>query len=69
MLSIVFKIEPNFFIPVLPGVLLNSSQGIGTGFASTILSRDPQELTSYIQSRLDGNLKEFSLSGWLFILI
>jgi DNA topoisomerase-2 len=56
-----FKIEPTFFIPVLPGVLLNSSQGIGTGFASTILSRAPQELIAYIQSRLDGNLKEFSL--------
>ena len=39
-----FKIEPNFFVPILPGVLLNSSQGIGTGFASTILARDPAEL-------------------------
>lgn len=49
-----FKIEPKFFLPILPGVLLNSSQGIGTGFASTILSRDPKELKQHIKSKLAG---------------
>ena len=56
-----FKIEPNFFVPVLPGVLLNSSQGIGTGFASTILSRDPRELTRYIKLKLSGGSKKLDL--------
>lgn len=56
-----FKIEPNFFVPILPGVLLNSSQGIGTGFASMILSRDPRELSRYIKSKLSGNSKKFNL--------
>lgn len=46
------KIEPNYFIPMLPGILLNSSQGIGTGFASTILSRNHIELADYIKSVL-----------------
>lgn len=50
-----FKIEPKYFIPVLPGILLNSSQGIGTGFASTILSRNPRELSAYIFASLSSN--------------
>ena len=56
-----FKIEPNFFVPILPGVLLNNSLGIGTGFASTILSRDPKELTKYIKIKLSGGSKKFQL--------
>lgn len=56
-----YKIEPNFFIPILPGVLLNSSQGIGTGFASTILSRDPQELSKYIKNKLSNGNATYSL--------
>lgn len=56
-----FKIEPKYFIPILPGVLLNSSQGIGTGFASTILSRDPEELVAYIKDRIKGSGKVFEL--------
>ena len=56
-----FKIEPNYFIPILPGVLLNSSQGIGTGFASNILSRDPRELAAYIKAHFDGKRKNHKL--------
>jgi DNA topoisomerase-2 len=56
-----FKIEPNFFVPILPGVLLNNSLGIGTGFASTILSRDPKELAKYIKAKLSGSSKKFQL--------
>jgi DNA topoisomerase-2 len=56
-----FKIEPNFFVPILPGVLLNNSLGIGTGFASTILSRDPKELVKYIKAKLSGSSKKFQL--------
>jgi DNA topoisomerase-2 len=46
------KIEPNYFIPLLPGILLNSSEGIGTGFASKILSRSHYELARYIRAKL-----------------
>jgi DNA topoisomerase-2 len=56
-----YKIEPNFFVPLLPGVLLNSTQGIGTGFASTILSRDPRELSSYIKNKMSGGIRYYDL--------
>jgi len=48
------RIEPRFFVPVLPGILLNSSQGIGTGFASNILARNDKELADYIKAKLSG---------------
>jgi DNA topoisomerase-2 len=56
-----YKIEPKFFIPLLPGILLNGTQGIGTGFASTILSRNPRELSEYILSVVSGNTSEFKM--------
>lgn len=57
-----YKIEPKYFIPVLPGILLNPSQGIGTGFASMILPRNPKELSEYISMAITKDyFKEFKL--------
>jgi DNA topoisomerase-2 len=33
-------IEPRFFLPIVPTVLLNGSSGIAVGFASNVLNRD-----------------------------
>lgn len=30
------SIEPDFFVPIIPLVLVNGSEGIGTGWSSTI---------------------------------
>jgi len=37
-------IEPKFFLPIIPTVLLNGSQGIAVGFSSNILNRNPNDL-------------------------
>lgn len=34
------QIEPKFFLPIIPTVLLNGSSGIAVGFASNVLNRD-----------------------------
>jgi DNA topoisomerase-2 len=39
-----YKIEPKYFLPIIPTVLLNGSSGIAVGFATNILNRDPIEL-------------------------
>ena len=31
------KIEPDFYAPIIPMVLVNGSEGIGTGFSSKVL--------------------------------
>ena len=38
------RIEPEFFLPIIPTILLNGGSGIAVGFASNILNRDPKEL-------------------------
>ncbi len=34
------SIEPKYFLPIIPAVLINGSSGIAVGFASNILNRD-----------------------------
>jgi DNA topoisomerase II len=38
------EIEPKFFLPIIPAVLLNGSSGIAVGFATNILNRNPIDL-------------------------
>lgn len=47
-------IEPNFFLPIVPTVLINGSSGIAVGFSSNILNRDPIEIISACESLLKG---------------
>lgn len=55
------QIEPNYFIPIIPGILINGSEGIGTGFASKILPRDPEEIVKYINAKLTGQFYKSKL--------
>lgn len=47
-------IEPRFYTPTLPMVLVNGCTGIGVGFASKILPRDPKSMIKVIKATLDG---------------
>lgn len=38
------EIEPKFFLPIIPTVLLNGGSGIAVGFATNILNRHPLDL-------------------------
>lgn len=48
------KVEPIHFLPVIPMWVLNGSVGIGTGHSVKIFPRNPREIMSYIQKKLDG---------------
>lgn len=45
-------IEPKFFVPILPLLLINGSEGIGTGFAQKILPRNVDIIKKYISARI-----------------
>ena len=53
-----YKIEPESYCPILPMVLINGSEGIGTGFSSKIPKYNPNDLAKYIKNKLNGVLKE-----------
>jgi len=46
------KIEYKYYMPVLPLILVNGSEGIGNGFAQKILPRSAYELQHQIRNRL-----------------
>ncbi len=62
------KIEPEYFLPIIPTVILNGSSGIAVGFATNILNRNPKDVVNACISVLKGKrmpvlapwLKEFS---------
>ena len=48
------KIEPEFFLPIIPTVLINGSSGIAVGFATNILNRDVKSVTDSCIKLLTG---------------
>ena len=48
-----YKIEPQFYLPTLPILLINGSEGVSTGFAQKILSRNPKLIKEYIIKKLN----------------
>ncbi len=46
------QIEPKFFLPIIPTVLINGSSGIAVGFASNILNRDVKSIIESCQKIL-----------------
>jgi DNA topoisomerase-2 len=47
------EIEPNYFLPIIPTVLLNGGSGIAVGFASNILNRNPLDLVNACVKELE----------------
>jgi DNA gyrase/topoisomerase IV subunit A len=58
------EIEPKFFLPIIPTVLLNGSSGIAVGFATNILNRNPVDLIDACLSELDGKTFNEPLPWW-----
>jgi DNA topoisomerase-2 len=48
------SIEPYYFLPIIPMVLINGSSGIAVGFATNILNRDVKSITEACISILKG---------------
>jgi len=47
-------VEPIFYAPIIPMVLVNGSKGIGTGFSTDIMSYDPLQIIEYLKNKLLG---------------
>ena len=56
-------VEPKFYAPVIPMVLVNGMTGIGTGFSTNIPQHNPLDLIESIQAKLNG--KDFlNIQPW-----
>jgi len=47
-------VEPVFYAPVVPMLLVNGSKGIGTGFSTDIASYNPGDVIAYLRYKLAG---------------
>ena len=56
-------VEPKYYVPIIPMVLVNGMTGIGTGFSTNIPQHNPLDLIESIQGKLNG--KDFlNIQPW-----
>lgn len=48
------KIEPVHYVPILPTILLNGSEGIGTGWSSAIPNYNPEDIVANLRKWMSG---------------
>jgi DNA topoisomerase-2 len=48
-------VEPQFYVPIIPMVLVNGSKGIGTGFSTEIICYNPKDIIAYLKNKLQNN--------------
>ena len=55
-------VEPQFYVPIIPMVLVNGSKGIGTGFSTEIMCYNPKDIIAYLKNKLQGTSQEKEIS-------
>jgi DNA topoisomerase-2 len=48
------SVEPIYYAPIVPVILINGSKGIGTGFSTDIMCYNPLQIIEYLQNKLRG---------------
>ncbi|KAK2637028.1 hypothetical protein Ddye_031820 [Dipteronia dyeriana] len=51
-------IEPSWYVPIIPTVLVNGSEGIGTGWSSYIPNYNPRDIVANVRALLNGEMME-----------
>ncbi|EGR31961.1 topoisomerase ii beta 180kda, putative [Ichthyophthirius multifiliis] len=49
-----YLVEPKYYLPIIPMVLVNGAEGIGTGWSTSIPQYNPREIVQSIQKRMEG---------------
>ncbi|KAF8264485.1 DNA topoisomerase [Lactarius quietus] len=57
-------IEPEWYMPVIPLILLNGSEGIGTGWSTSVPSYNPRDVAANIRRLMAGEEQESMLPWW-----
>ncbi|KAL9179376.1 hypothetical protein ACHAXT_008666 [Thalassiosira profunda] len=58
-------IEPEYFCPVIPLLLVNGCQGIGTGWSTFIPQHNPRHVLKYIRAKLDEKKRLPAIKPWV----
>ena len=52
------SIEPEYYVPILPTLLVNGSVGIGSGWSTSVPCYDPRDIVAAVRCLLDGGALE-----------
>jgi DNA topoisomerase II len=58
------NIEPTFYVPVIPMVLVNGSEGIGTGWSTSIPTYNPRDIIQNLRALIQEDGSEIALHPW-----
>ena len=58
-------IEPEYYCPIIPLLLVNGCQGIGTGWSTYIPQHDPLDVLNYIRAKLDEKKRLPTIKPWV----
>lgn len=58
------SIEPEWFAPVIPMILVNGATGVGTGFSTDVLKYNPADLCKYLMTLLSNKKPVKNLKPW-----
>lgn len=47
-------VEPDYYVPILPTLLVNGAEGIGTGWSTTIPSYNPEDIVANLRRMMKG---------------
>ena len=47
-------VEPIYYAPIIPMILVNGAKGIGTGFSTDIMCYNPDQILEYLLDKLNG---------------
>jgi DNA topoisomerase-2 len=51
-------VEPIYYAPIVPMILVNGTKGIGTGFSTDIMCYNPLEIIEYLKCKLSDDIYE-----------
>ena len=51
-------VEPVYYAPIIPMVLVNGCKGIGTGFSTEIMCYNPMEIMAYLKAKLQNTVEQ-----------
>jgi DNA topoisomerase-2 len=63
------RVEPEYYLPVVPLLAINGSVGIGTGYSTNIPPHKPDDIVCLLRHRLEGSMDSLAghpLDPWWF---
>jgi DNA topoisomerase-2 len=61
-----YVIEPIYYVPIIPMILVNGTKGIGTGFSTDIMCYNPIQIIEFLEGKLNkiGNIEKLLIEPY-----